>query len=695
MSNNETISSLELLYNISRELASALDLRTVLTRVVLQSLKYVGGERGSLVVLDEHGKPMDAAIVIGMQVHDQKTLPLRETTERGLAGWVIRNRKSTWIPDTSKDERWLHRPDDAADKSGPKSALCVPLLVRDQLVGVLTLVHPTPNAFRQDHFNLVQVIADQASIAILNARLYAESQRQARIMTALVESAATINASLFVDDVLERILKEAIRALQVETVALALIDPAGDLVFRDATSQIVCQSIIGKRIPYGEGLASSIILEGKGIVLPNVTEEARFDPKYEQFSDSTIQSLTYAPIFSQGRVIGLLAAINPLSGTFDHAALPVLSGIGNLAGSAIQNAQLYELLKAAHQHYRELFDDSIDPILITDLDGKILETNRQANVLSGFPETQIHKMNITELHKVNAEKLGIDFEILKNGSTCEYESDLQGKDGLEIPIQVYARRVKFEDTESFQWILRDIKARKELDTLRDDLTSMIFHDLRSPLANIVSSLDLLTELIGEKQDESMDAILKIGKRSTDRIQRLINSLLDVNRLESGKTIGLQQAIQLPVMLNEAFDAALPMIEAKHQVITSQIQLETPPLWIDVDMIRRVLINLIENASKYTMPEGKLEVGANQEGDWAKVWVHDNGPGIPLADQDRIFDKYTRLKGGYSSSGLGVGLAFCRLAILAHGGKIWVESEPGNGACFYITLPLAKKELQTQ
>jgi GAF domain-containing protein len=82
----ETKSSVQLLYNVSRELASALDLRTVLTRVVLQSLKYVGGERGSLVVFDEQGKPMDAAIVIGMQVHDQKTQQLRETTERGLAG---------------------------------------------------------------------------------------------------------------------------------------------------------------------------------------------------------------------------------------------------------------------------------------------------------------------------------------------------------------------------------------------------------------------------------------------------------------------------------------------------------------------------------------------------------------------------------------------------------------------------------
>lgn len=692
----ETSSSLELLYNVSRELASALDLRTVLTRVVLQSLKYVGGERGSLVVFDEEGKPLDAAIVIGLQVHDQKTQQLRETTEHGLAGWVVRNRKSAWIPDTSKDERWLRRPDDAADKSGPKSALCVPLLAREQLVGVLTLVHSKPGAFHQDHLDLVQVITDQAGIAILNARLYAESQRQARIMTAMVKSSDTINASLHLDDVLERILKEASQAMQVETVALALLEPSGDLVFRDATSQdAICNNIIGRRIPLGIGVASSVVKEGEGIILPNVMDDERFNPKYEQFSDSTINSLAYAPIFSKGHVIGLLVAVNPLSGVFDRDALPVLSGIGNLAGSAIQNAQLFEMLQVAHKHYQELFDDSLDLILITDLEGNILETNRQAVNLSGFTQEQLHNMNIAEIHHLDPEQLGTDFNGLMNGLTREYESNLQSKNGLEIPIEVYARRVKFDDTEAFQWILRDIKARKELDALREDLTSMIFHDVRSPLANVVSSLDLLTTLMGDSRDVSLDSVLKIAKRSTARIQRLINSLLDINRLEAGKTIGLQQVIYMPGLLDEVLDTVLPMTEVRRQTITNDIQPEMPPMWIDVDMIRRVLVNLLENASKFTLPEGKLAIGAQQEGDWAKIWVQDTGPGIAPADQGRIFDKYTRLKGDQSSSGLGVGLAFCRLAVLAHGGQIWVESEPGHGACFFLTLPLAKEQPQTE
>ena len=108
--NHTTRASLELMYNISRELASALDLQTVLNRVLFLSMKNVGASSGSIIVLDEYGQPIESALVIGDRVHKQTTQQLRATFERGLAGWVLRNNQAALIPDTSKDERWLHRP---------------------------------------------------------------------------------------------------------------------------------------------------------------------------------------------------------------------------------------------------------------------------------------------------------------------------------------------------------------------------------------------------------------------------------------------------------------------------------------------------------------------------------------------------------------------------------------------------------
>jgi NtrC-family two-component system sensor histidine kinase KinB len=689
MAEEETRSTLEFLYNVSRELASALELRTVLQRILFQSLKYVGGERASIVVLDDNGKAVDSAIVYGRKIHDHTTQQLRETVERGLAGWVIRHRQPAWVPDTSRDERWLRRPDDAVDQSGAKAALCVPLMARERLVGVLTLVHPEPGAYNKEHFSLMQAIADLSGIAVLNARLYAESQRQARVMTALAASAAAINASLRIDEVLQRILDETIQALQVETVALALVEANWDLVFHAATGENKT-AIVGKRVLAGQGVIGWVAHEGEGVVIPAVPDDKRFVPG-EQIEGLTLRAMAVAPIYAQGRVIGILQAINPTSGIFDPDALLVLTGIGNLAGSTIQHAQLFERLQAAHKRYRELFDDSVDPILVTSWNGEIHESNRQAAVITELTSRQLLGMQIDQLLVAPPGENPLSMEILKSGKIITYEAALKNKSGAKIPIQVNVRKVVFEETESLQWLMRDIHERKDLDTLREELTSMIYHDLRSPLANIITSLDVLTTMFPGPENEMIQSVTTIARRSTDRIQRLVSSLLDINRLEAGQTIVSQQVVKPAALAEEAIEAVRPMTASRHQSLTSHISAKLPAVWVDVDMIHRVLINLMENASKFTAPEGKVEIGAKQDGEWIQFWVQDNGSGIPFHEQEHIYEKFTRLSGQDNSSGLGVGLAFCRLAVNGHGGKIWVESEVGKGSKFIFTLPLAKEQ----
>jgi signal transduction histidine kinase len=282
-------------------------------------------------------------------------------------------------------------------------------------------------------------------------------------------------------------------------------------------------------------------------------------------------------------------------------------------------------------------------------------------------------------------------EKAKTGKINRYEAVLKTKGGRKIPIQVYVRKVVFEEAESLQWLMRDISERKDLDSLREELTSMIYHDLRSPLANIISSLDVLSTLFPNSENETIQSVTTIARRSTDRIQRLVSSLLDINRLESGQAIVSQQSVTPTVLVEDALDAVRPMTESRHQVLKSDLSDKLPPVWVDIDMIRRVLINLMENASKFTVPEGNIELGGKQEGDWVLLWVKDTGSGIPPAEQEHIFEKYTRLKGQDNASGLGVGLAFCRLAVNGHGGRIWVESEVGKGSKFILTLPLAKEK----
>src|SRR6266540_382623 len=685
---DRTKALLELLYNVSREVATALDLRTVLQRVLYEAMQNVGGERCSIVVLDDAGKAVDATIVYGKQVHEHTTQQLRDTMERGLAGWVIRNRKGVLILDTSKDDRWLMRPDDAMDKSGLKSAICVPLLAREQLVGVLTLVHPAPNAFSQEQFDLMQAIADQVGIAVLNARLYTESQRQARVMTALAEGAAAMNASLRMEDVYQRILIQMMQALQVETVALGMLD-GEQIVYRAAAGQSA-GNILGRKIALGQGIAGVAALEGRGVVVPEVSQDKNYG-EADQFGGVVMRAVVVAPIQSQGRVIGIIEAINPIAKSFDPDALLVMTGIGGLAGSTIQNAQLFERLQAAHERYHELFEASIDPMLVTDWDGHILEANRPAILLSGYTAETLHALTIDQLHEVNWNRTGLAFETLRENRTCSYESSLQREDESHTPIEVHARRVELDENDAIQWILRDITERKELDSLREDLTAMIYHDLRSPLANIVSSLDVLFSMIPEDDKETVLTILKIAENSTDRIQRLVSSLLDVNRLESGQPVADQKVVETVELVQSSVRDVTPVAGGRRQSLTTDLPEQLSSIWVDEDMARRVLINLLENASKFSPSGGPIEIGAREEKAWIHMWVKDSGPGIPIAEQERIFDKFTRLRGTSKPGGLGIGLAFCRLAVQGHGGRIWVESEPGKGAAFHFIFPIATAE----
>jgi len=688
MTNDRDRSLLELLYRVSREVATAIDLRTVLQRVLYAALDNVGGERGSIVVMDEHGKPLDSIIVHGRRVQGDTTQQLRVTVERGLAGWVVRNQKAALIPDTSRDERWLHRPDDDAQNSGAKSAMCVPLMARENIVGVLTLVHSQVNAFDKHHLKLMRAIADQAGVAILNARLYTESQRQARVMTALADGAVTINASLHMEDVFQRILNQMVQALQVETVALALEEESsGDFVYLAATGN-QAGNILGKRVPADEGLVGKVLKDRQGIVIPSLKQENPF-AKRHVLNGIDSKAVAVAPIQAQGKIIGVMEAINPTAGDFDPDALLVMTGIGSLAGTTIQNAKLFEEVQETQKRYYELFNDSIDPMLITDWDGNILEANRKACSLSGYSEEDFSEMKVEDTHDLLWDEVGRNFEHLQHGLSFEYEALFNVKDDSQIPVDVYVHSVYFGKQEAIQWTFHDIRERKELDALRDDLTSMIYHDLRSPLSNVVSSLEVLDSLIEEK-DEAVESVLKIATNSTARMQRLISSLLDINRLESGQEIVTQKGVSPNKIIREALEETRSSIQGRQQRISSKIADSLPSLWADEDMICRVIINLLENASKFTPTDGKIEIGATRENNHILFWIADNGIGIPKEDRTNVFKKFARAKSGKKISGLGVGLAFCRLAVNGHGGKIWIDDEQEAGTRFNFTLPIEKQ-----
>jgi PAS domain S-box-containing protein len=508
-------------------------------------------------------------------------------------------------------------------------------------------------------------------------------------MTALAESATKISVSLNLDDVLQGIMEQTSQALNAEAISLALIDSKdGMLVFRTATSG-AGYPVLNIRWPLGKGIAGLVAQDGEGVIVQDVEKDERFDPEIDKLTGFVTHAIACAPMLYRGQVIGIIEAFNPADGYFEPDALLLLSGIGGLAGTAIRHAQLFEQLQAAHQSYRELYENSIDPILITNWDGLILEVNRQAMTATDYSRDGLFGMDIVALFTQPGDLLGTGFENLRNDETIEYESILRTRTGHELPIQVFVRQVRLDTAQRIQWTLRDITERKKLDSLRNDLTSMIYHDLRSPLANVVSSLDVLNTILTQDEGRELNQLLEIAMRSTTRIQRLTDSLLDMNRLEAGQEIGSCQPCDAGLLIQEAVDTLAPIIQNKEQTVKTDIAAGLPFILADPDMIRRVIINLLENAAKFTQQGGTIFVGSRREEKMVRIWVEDNGPGIPSSEHERIFDKFSRLKLSDSPKGMGLGLAYCRLAVQGHGGKIWVESEPGLGSRFIFVLPIAE------
>lgn len=351
----------------------------------------------------------------------------------------------------------------------------------------------------------------------------------------------------------------------------------------------------------------------------------------------------------------------------------------------------------ADARFRHVFAEGFDPILLTDYRGRILDGNRQALNFFGIERRSFPQINIRDLHHPD-EPLP-DVNKLTGPGSMSFQSRVvagrihEGRPRqVTLNVEVRARRLTPGREGTWQWIYHDISSRVELEGLREDLIAMLLHDLQSPLGNVISTLELLRlQVDGAQPDEMMLSLLDIAARSSGQLQRLIASLMDISRLEAGQPVGQQSAVGLARLVAEAYDIEEPNFTRRGVRLESHVPAALPDLYVEPNIVSRVLLNLFDNALKYSADGETITVDAHSIGDgMALIAVSDRGAGIPREFREVIFDKFRRIKSDGSSKGLGLGLAFCRLAVEAHGGRIWVDDAPGGGARFNLTLPQAEE-----
>jgi NtrC-family two-component system sensor histidine kinase KinB len=655
----------------------------LLPRVLKETVDSIQANTGSIIVFDEQGHVMYSALMTGGTFHPDPEKALAAILEHGLAGWAVNNRQSVLIVDTTRDPRWDRRPHDQA--SGPKSAICVPLLGRQRVVGVITLVKTPAGSLTADDLSLLTAIADQAGIAIENARLYTDSERRSQAMRALATTAQAINSTLQLDEVLRLVTQHAKDLLRVELAAIALLED-DQLVFREAVGKS-SERLKGLAVKLGQGFSGWVAQNDQPVLVPDVTTDPRFSRGVDQQTGFLTRAVACVPVRIKDQVIGVIEVRNPLNGVFDAETLDLLNSLASLAGTAIVHAQQVEELQAAESRFSGLFQDSIDPILITDLNGVVTDANRKAVEFFGYDKMELVKLRITTVHRTGTAWLGSDrFHHLRAGKEINYQTRITTKSGSEVPVEVHAKLIQRRGHEFIQWIQHDLSERIALEETRNDLISMIVHDLRSPLGNILSSLDVAQSSL-TIDSEMVTSLLSIATRSAERMSRLVDSLLDLRRLEAGQMVLTKEQENLHSLVKEAAEQVYSTAEGKGIQVNMEVSPRLPLVSIDADMIRRVVINLLENSIKYTPGAGVVTIGAKSGAKEITLTVQDTGPGIPASEHTRIFRKFARLQREAAPKGLGLGLAFCKLAVEAHGGRIWVESQMGKGSKFSFTLPI--------
>lgn len=232
---------------------------------------------------------------------------------------------------------------------------------------------------------------------------------------------------------------------------------------------------------------------------------------------------------------------------------------------------------------------------------------------------------------------------------------------------------------------------KELDHLKSDFVSNVSHELRTPLTAIKGAVDLmLRELAGPLTEKQIHYLTRL-RSNTQHLAGLINDLLDLSKIESGKIELKASRVALDALVHEVLETLRPIAAEKEIALDETIYAPSILVWADRDKVNQVLMNLIGNAIKFTPIQGRVTVSASRNGEGnVQVSVSDTGPGIPPDESENIFEKFYQITEaeGTKPKGTGLGLAICKSLVALHGGKIWVESKPTGGSIFCFTLPAA-------
>jgi PAS domain S-box-containing protein len=671
-----------------------LDLEPLLETLLGRAAELVGAPYGFLHLETRDASALRCEVWLGSQPVDTVVGP-----NEGAVGTVWQSGRPLAIEDY---DTWKGRL--AQDPYGVfGSKVVVPLRLGGRVAGALGVARGrrAGRPFGDEDVHLLTGFAELASIALENARLF-EQERAARSAAERLQAATrALSATIDLKAVFDLILSELEKVVPSDSASIQEL--RGDRLHiiggRGRAASFIGHSF---ELSAGDGRSAEVLRREEPVIrdVPNDYGPLEIDVARGLHSWMGVRLQ-----FGQ-RVIGLLVLNKSEPGFYSMEHASLAWAFAGQASTAIENARLYaaarqelaerkqaqDELQRSEERFRQLAEN-IDAVfwMRAVKSGEVLYLSPAFERVWGrsVEEPIRHPERfISWLHPDDRQRVG-ELMALTTGAPFELEYRIVRPDGKVRSIHSRGFPIPGPDgtVERQAGVSEDVTELKAAEALREDLRRTMVHDLRNPLTVIKGFLDLL-ETPGALP-EGDQAMRRSAGRSADKLLRLIDSILDVSRLESGALPLNRQRVSLATLAADTVGLQSILANERELRVVNEVTDDLPPAWADPDLLGRILQNLIGNAIKFTPRGGLVRVGASvdaSDGPCLRVSVVDNGSGIPPAFRGRLFEAFAT--GGQEGRGSGLGLTFCRLAVEAQGGRIWVEDGPGGGTEVHFTIPIA-------
>ncbi len=548
------------------------------------------------------------------------------------------------------------------------------------------------------HFLLFTAIL--VGVSLIARNLYRASQRLERRvqeLDSLYVVGQALSASLQLETIIATIYEQVARLMSAENFYVALYNPeTNEVSFPLAVEN--GEFVHWRSRCAGEGLTEHILHTRVPLLICRDVAAHIKSLGIDQIGRSA-KCWLGIPILAGTEPLGVITVQSYTeSEVYDTSHQDLLFTIASQAAIAIQNARLYErtdeALTRRVQELNSILRTTREGILLLDPELRILAINRALAELVGATQTELSGQqlgaDLLSNFGYSLETWEADCAVLIAGTLDQTQRTVMlGQEKRAMARTLSAVRDREGAIDGWLLNFRDITEELELARLREDMTDMLVHDLRSPLTVVMGSLTLLRR----KKGAAFEQLLDMAQQNSERILSMVNELLDISKLENGQLPLRYESVNIVNVIEDVVERFTPLALEADISLETELAPQLPILHADMEILKRVLGNLVDNAIKFTPDGGHVRLWARNETlpeVRALVFgVSDDGPGIPDEIQTHLFEKFQQAETLEARRrGTGLGLAFCKLAVEAHGGHVWVKSAPGQGATFAIVLPLS-------